>query len=419
MNRQATEGYYLACHLAAVSDPQTGDAKYPIVLVPDGQVDSKSGRFVVDKEAARLVIEEFESHGVMRPIDWEHQGLGGEYSSPTGQAPAAGWISKIHYEPQVGLIGDVWWTEEARELIRAKKYLYISPVTVVRKEDLRVIEIPSAALTNTPAIPRMEALAAKYSLQSKEATTMPEPVEQPTAMTEGDPRMAIARIAEALEITDVPDAQLPEAILEAVRKLKGKGEKKGEEAEGEGAEGEKAVASKAVVSKVRVELGLKEDAGADAILLALSTLKDRATLQWDVQKEIAELKAKDAAREADDLIDSAVKANKLNPKFEAQMAYARKLAQSNPEEFNEWMTCQQPYATPGRTTAPPRGAGGGGSAEDTLIANSLKEHKGNYKEAFIALQTHLVRERTSQGFANKAAREQCQKQYPKIFGETT
>jgi len=68
----------------------TGD-KVParVLLTPWGSVDSTNGSFVVDEEAVQLTVQAFDEHGTDLPIDYEHQTLGGSYSSPTGQAPAA------------------------------------------------------------------------------------------------------------------------------------------------------------------------------------------------------------------------------------------------------------------------------------------------------------------------------------------
>ncbi len=60
-----------------------------VLLAPWGTVDSANGSFVLDDESARLAVAAFNEHGTDLPIDYEHQTLGGTYSSPTGKAPAA------------------------------------------------------------------------------------------------------------------------------------------------------------------------------------------------------------------------------------------------------------------------------------------------------------------------------------------
>jgi len=123
-----------------------------ILLTPWGRVDSTNGSFVVDEESVSLVAEALAGHGTDLPIDYEHQTLGGTFASPTGQAPAAGWIKRIVGQSGVGLLADIEWTEQAAEMLQAKQYRYLSPVALIRKSDRKLIAIHSAALTNKPAI---------------------------------------------------------------------------------------------------------------------------------------------------------------------------------------------------------------------------------------------------------------------------
>ena len=135
----------------------TGDAvPTRVLLAPWGNVESTNGSFVVDDEAVQLAAEAFDEHGTDLPIDYEHQTLGGTYSSPSGQAPAAGWIKGIVAQPGVGLLAEIEWTEQAREMLAAKEYRYLSPVAIIRKTDRKLVAIHSAALTNKPAIVAMQ-----------------------------------------------------------------------------------------------------------------------------------------------------------------------------------------------------------------------------------------------------------------------
>ncbi len=123
-----------------------------VLIVPWGRVESTNGDFTVDEESGRLAVEAFESHGCDLPIDYEHQTLGGAYTSPTGQAPAAGWIKRIEMRPDEGLVAEVRWTEAALAQVAAKQYRYLSPVAIVRKSDRKLVALHSVALTNKPAI---------------------------------------------------------------------------------------------------------------------------------------------------------------------------------------------------------------------------------------------------------------------------
>jgi phage I-like protein len=123
-----------------------------VLLVPWGHVASTSGDFVVDAEAAGLVIEAFQAHGTDLPIDYEHQTLGGRFTSPSGQAPAAGWVKQIEAVEGEGVFAAVTWTPPALEQLAARQYRYLSPVALVRKSDRKLVALHSVALTNKPAI---------------------------------------------------------------------------------------------------------------------------------------------------------------------------------------------------------------------------------------------------------------------------
>lgn len=133
-----------------------GDIPRRVLLTPWGHVESSNGSFHVDDESARLAVEAFEEHGTDLPIDYEHQTLGGTYSSPNGQAPAAGWIKRLAVEPGVGLLAEIEWTEQAGKMLTSKQYRYLSPVAIIRKSDRKLVAIHSAALTNKPAIQGMQ-----------------------------------------------------------------------------------------------------------------------------------------------------------------------------------------------------------------------------------------------------------------------
>ncbi|GJM26002.1 MAG: hypothetical protein DHS20C16_24170 [Phycisphaerae bacterium] len=135
-----------------------GDVPGKLVVAPWGQVESKSGTFVVDQESGDEAVAAFEAHGTDLPIDYEHQTLGGVYSSPTGAAPAAGWITGLEVVAGEGLVASVTWTDQARELLVVKAYRYLSPVVLLRKSDRKVVAIHSVALTNKPAIVGMAAI---------------------------------------------------------------------------------------------------------------------------------------------------------------------------------------------------------------------------------------------------------------------
>jgi phage I-like protein len=192
----------VACDLAQ----EVGDGLRTVVLSPPGTVESLKGTFVMDAEGAAEIIRHFDAHGNDVPIDFDHATL----DSPAGQAPAAGWITKIWHDDRKGLLGLVRWNPKAREGIRSGEYRYLSPVLIIRRDDRRAVRLHSAALTNRPAIPRMEALAAS----ARDADLF--------AMDAGDgsPMGLVRRIAGFLKITNPRSvADVLKAALDQLEEL--------------------------------------------------------------------------------------------------------------------------------------------------------------------------------------------------------
>ncbi len=189
-----------------------------VLVAPWGEVRSSNGTFVMDEEGARLVLAAFKDHGTDIPIDYEHQSLGGAYASPSGQAPAAGWIKSLGFVPpeqagdgQAGLVAEVAWTEPAREKLAAREYRYLSPVVIVRRSDRRVIALHSAALTNKPAIVNARPIVNKAA--EAETTTVGSP--DANESVECGPTIDLLRAR--LELP--ADANLHQVLAQAERRL--------------------------------------------------------------------------------------------------------------------------------------------------------------------------------------------------------
>ncbi len=145
-----------------------------VLVAPWGEVRSSNGTFLLDEQAARLTLAAFAAQGADLPIDYEHQSLGGPYASPTGQAPAAGWIKALQaLSPAdaqaasngaiAGLWAEVEWTPQAAAQLLSRQYRYLSPVALVRRGDGRMVGLHSAALTNKPAIAGMQPVVNRQS----------------------------------------------------------------------------------------------------------------------------------------------------------------------------------------------------------------------------------------------------------------
>lgn len=296
-----------------------------IVLIPAGRVETDQGAYVLDHEGARMVIDVFLAHGTDLPIDFEHSTV---YKADYGEpAPAVGWIKALRFDERRGLIGSVEWTDEGREAIQSGKYKYLSPVMAVRKKDGRVTALHSAALTNKPAIPRMEQLAASQSaadflLALAGDQTGYNPPESPTSGG-GDPDPDPGPAAAA---SDPKVANLIRGLL----------------------------------AKLRDALGLSDGASAQDVLAALGKfIEAKAEAESDPVAMRAMLRAEiEADLAVERAVDEQVQAGKLLCRFDSQMEWARSLARHDLGAF-QWLMEHAPRVGPpqGRTTPPEEGEG--------------------------------------------------------------
>lgn len=148
---------------------------------PEGSMLGLVGPWFIDEQIAAAAIERIQQYENDIVVDYEHQTL---LTSQNGMpAPAAGWIKRkdIKWVAGKGLVAEnVEWTEEAKELIKAGKYKYFSPVFSFNKTTGHVLDLRLGALTNNPAIKNMEEALAAASAQffpnqnNQEDASMPE-----------------------------------------------------------------------------------------------------------------------------------------------------------------------------------------------------------------------------------------------------
>ena len=120
---------------------------------------------LLDDDAA-LLIADWQGRKNRVVIDYEHQTL---HTETNGQpAPAAGWITNLVYNVNVGLFADVEWTAKARDFIKNGEYRYISPVFSFDPQTGAITRLHSAALTNNPALDGMMEAAARENTQQQE-----------------------------------------------------------------------------------------------------------------------------------------------------------------------------------------------------------------------------------------------------------
>lgn len=149
--------------LSAVRVAFTDDAApKEVVVFPPGMVKTThTPPFLMDAHGADNCIAAFEALGRDLPIDYEHQSLGGEWASPDGTAPAAGFVKELRWDPTRGLVASVEWTERGAGYVKSGEYRYYSPVVEIDDESKRCVRLFSIGLTNDPATIGINPLAAK------------------------------------------------------------------------------------------------------------------------------------------------------------------------------------------------------------------------------------------------------------------
>ncbi|MBN3779928.1 hypothetical protein G3O06_20540 [Burkholderia sp. Ac-20345] len=91
-------------------------------------------------------------------FDYEHQV---QRSAVNGKpAPAAGWFKTLEMRADGLWATGIRWTPAARQMIEAEEYRYTSPLFSYDKDTGAVLSILNVALTNTPALDGMDAIAA-------------------------------------------------------------------------------------------------------------------------------------------------------------------------------------------------------------------------------------------------------------------
>lgn len=95
-------------------------------------------------------------------FDYEHQVLRAQDNGKP--APAAGWFQTLEVRDDGIWATDIEWTPAARQMIEAGEYRYTSPLFAYSTKTGEVSNIVNVALTNTPALDGMAALAAASAI---------------------------------------------------------------------------------------------------------------------------------------------------------------------------------------------------------------------------------------------------------------
>ncbi len=296
---------YVAC---AADGVDVSGVPKEIKLLPLGYVHSQKGDFLVDKESFRMIEKQFLGRKLDLVIDYEHQTL------KDIQAPAGGWIKGM-YLGEDAIMAKVEWTPRAREYIANKEYRYLSPVIMVRNSDRKVAAVHSAALTNTPAIDGMFAIA--NSLDIENLIKMEES------------HMDLEKLAKKLGL---PETAAEDEILRALDSVLEAKPKDGKENK-EGAEPPETAAAAEMVANSTIlgALGLSAGAKTEEVTASIMQLKAGNT---EDKAEILRLKGLLAGKEVDDLVVKALKEGKIS---KAQQEWAKEYALKDQEGFKRFI----------------------------------------------------------------------------------
>ena len=328
----------------AAASVAAGPVPAEVVIVPWGEVASSNGSFTVDGESARLVVERFEAHGCDLPIDYEHQTLGGEYTSPTGQAPAAGWIKRLEARPGQGIIAHVLWTDPAAKQLAARQYRYLSPVAIVRKSDRKLVALHSVALTNKPAIVGMTPIVNAEDAGDRGAD-------------DSDRKSGNANTGMRKSECGTRDGDPPQADPATARAS--------ETATGDARE---------ATAQLRRQLALDAER-SDAEVLVVAT------------RRLTMLEEEGRRRQAEDSVAAATADGKLAP---AQRDWAIRLCLSDEPLFDEYVRTSPLVVRPGRLEAPPAAAGPAGAA--AIATRAQAEYRSHPALAALTSEEAYVAE---------------------------
>lgn len=194
-------------------------------LLPAGTFRASDGRpadaphWILPPAAAAALSERLAARKTARVIDYEHQTL---HAERNGQpAPAAGWFRRVDWRADGLHAADVEWTARAKALIDAGEYRYISPVFTYRPGTGEILDVLHAALTNTPALDELSAVAARFfapSLPEDPIMSLPTSVCSALGLSDGaDESAAVAAIAALKTAAPDPAQYAPVAALKAVQ----------------------------------------------------------------------------------------------------------------------------------------------------------------------------------------------------------
>jgi phage I-like protein len=340
-----------------------GNVPAEIQLIPYGANETgKYGPQIVDDEAIGLIMLSAESRKNDAVIDYEHQ----TFSTPPVASPAAGWIKKLVNKGKDGIWAVVEWTEKARQMIANKEYRYLSPVTVIRKADRRVLAILGAGLTNMPNIDGMAPLVNKQSAAqtAKEDTMWKELLKLlglPEDATEAAAMTAVNKIRDSLNMAKAIVAN--KAVLGALGVAETAGEAEVVVTINNLRAGNQIVANKNVLDAI----GVKPDATESEVVGTIMAMRQAHANIDQLTTQVNTLSSDITKRNADELVEMGMKQGKITP---AQKEWALNSARKDPEGFKIFLN-KAPVVVRFDKVAGDEEAGGGKLDETQMGVNKL------------------------------------------------
>ncbi len=347
-----------------------------IQVIPYGSHETEKGAFFLDEEGMAAITAAFARRKNDMVIDYEHQTIEG------GEAPAAGWIKKLVNRGKDGLWAVVEWTERAKEYLKNREYRYLSPVFLKTIEDGKVVRLLNAGLTNTPAIDGMVPVVNKGNPSSP-------PLEKGGEGGFENANKEV-RMKKLLKLLALKEGATEEQALEAVKGMADDARQlTAMKAAGLDPEAVIAAASKGEVvvgvahRDVLDSLGLKAGASVSEVTGTITAMKQGQEQTGDLAKEVAALKEDLARRDAEDLVESAMKEGKVTP---AMRDWAVRQALKDRAGFDEFVA-RQPVIVDEKERAGGAGPAGGNrdKKREHLVAEHMKTHNVSYKDAVLAV----------------------------------
>ncbi|WP_310936148.1 phage protease [Variovorax sp. UMC13] len=335
-------------------------------FLPNDGRDMDSPPWHITAASASSVIDRFRARANPSVIDYEHQTLNKEKNGQP--APAAGWMRDLRWVEGEGLFAVADLTPRARGLIDAKEYLYFSPVFEYSRSTGAVLDVHMGALTNNPAIHGMAPLSL-LAAATAAFVSRPQPSQEKTL----NPLLKALLAALGLPETTTEDQAV--VALTAIGSLTD------------------VTTARAQAAAARTALKLGDDASADSVIAACSSLRSTGvpdpakyvpigTVE-ELRTNLAALSARQLQGDIDQQVGDALDDGRLLPAMET---WARDLGKSNLAALSSYLKAAAPIAALSGTQTrgqPPAKGENGLTADETAVAAAT----GVTPEAFAKAKT--------------------------------